>query len=417
MLYRTHRNLGQLIQGLGRCRPHASSGQRPQPRGSGGHRPKRPPEKAATGRRRPPEARLTEPLAACVTRSAAAARGHRRTAHGATGRLGHAASRCVTRPAARRHGVRGQQPAPRGRARLRRPAAARQRRSGRRRARRARAARPGRPTARTAQTARRPLTSVARGAGAPGGPSCSSRPTSFRYERSPAGSWSRRPWPRIASICTVHEPIPGIVRSRRQPRSCSAGSSASRSTRPDATSRAARRSATARPSVRSNDASSAGAWAAIVAAAGLSRRPLTGSCRPSRAIRRRWIVAARSYSISCSQTANDSASNGSGRAGWTQPRVGPDRRADQRIEPEPLVKRAQIKIDPERPTHPRDPPPGQLLGARLGAEQDPVGRQLHGPDHDRLAGEVDQPVQDLAAPAAPAGPFRAGAASQTATAV
>ncbi len=109
--------------------------------------------------------------------------------------------------------------------------------------------------------------------------------------------------------------MPGIARSRRQPRSCSPSC---RSTRPRATSRAARTSVSALHAARSNDWSSAGAVAASTAALGRSRRPLPSPSRatqrrPRAPSTRRWIAAARSYSISCSQIAHASASNGSGR--------------------------------------------------------------------------------------------------------
>ena len=96
----------------------------------------------------------------------------------------------------------------------------------------------------------------------------SSRPTSFSRFRSPAGTWSWRPCPCSASISTVHEPMPGIARSRRQP--CS-WRSADRSTRPRATSRAARTSVSARQPARSKDCSSAGEVPARRSAAGRSR--------------------------------------------------------------------------------------------------------------------------------------------------
>ena len=73
-------------------------------------------------------------------------------------------------------------------------------------------------------------------------------------------------------------------------------------------------SVSARPGARSKEARRAGASPASACAGGASRRPLVGHRRPSRAISRRSIAAARSYSISCSQIAHASASNGSGRA-------------------------------------------------------------------------------------------------------
>ena len=124
---------------------------------------------------------------------------------------------------------------------------------------------------------------------------------------------------------------------------------------------------------------------------------MTAQRRPSRATRRRSIPAARSYSISCSQIAQTSASNGSGRAADPQPRIGPDRGADQRIKAEALVERPQVLVDPEGGAHPLDPPFGDLAAIGLGAEQHPVGAKLSHPDHHRLVAAVQQPVQDPAA--------------------
>ncbi len=57
----------------------------------------------------------------------------------------------------------------------------------------------------------------------------------------------------------------------------------------------------------------------MTAAVGQSARPDSGQRRPNRATSRRSIAAARSYSISCSQTAQASASNGSGRPETRKP--------------------------------------------------------------------------------------------------
>ena len=72
------------------------------------------------------------------------------------------------------------------------------------------------------------------------------------------------------------------------------------------------------------------------------------------AISRRWIDTARAPSMSCSQTAHASASNGSGRRrGRSQGlrrRSGPE----QRVAPEAAVERAQVVVDAEREAHPLD---------------------------------------------------------------
>src|SRR4051812_41168836 len=108
----------------------------------------------------------------------------------------------------------------------------------------------------------------------------------------------------------VQRPIPGMARSRRHPRSWSA---APRSTRPACTSRAARTRAIARPSDRSSDCSFAGAAPARAAADGTSRSRVTAQRRPKTRTIARWISAALPNSMSCSVTAQASASKASGR--------------------------------------------------------------------------------------------------------
>ena len=106
--------------------------------------------------------------------------------------------------------------------------------------------------------------------------------------------------------------------SRAGGRHARSWSSLQRSMRPAATSRATFTSDSARPALRSKDCSSAGAVPASVAARTAGRatsgsRPRTAPQRPSRHTIWRSIAAARSYSISCSQIAHASASNGSTR--------------------------------------------------------------------------------------------------------
>ena len=104
-------------------------------------------------------------------------------------------------------------------------------------------------------------------------------------------------------------PTPRIARSRRQ--ACSWRPLSRRSTRPRATSRATRTIVTAREGDRPQASSWAGASPATVAASGTSWRPACS--RPWRNTIRRWIADAREPSISCSVTAQASASQGSGR--------------------------------------------------------------------------------------------------------
>ncbi len=132
--------------------------------------------------------------------------------------------------------------------------------------------------------------------------------------------------------------MPRIARRRRQPRSWSASC---RSTRPGSPpARSARARSPAWPRGRATRAAPAPGRRG-------RRRPArrAGRCtaqrRPSREISRRWIAAARSDSISCSQIAQASASNGCGRPVTRRPGVGADRDPDQRIEAKPLVERPQ----------------------------------------------------------------------------
>ena len=206
----------------------------------------------------------------------------------------------------------------------------------------ARAAPPAPPTARMERRTRRPRPRWR----APAGPRhCGAgRPASNTPDRR-QGSWSSLPWPVSPSIWIVQLPIPRMARSRRQPRSWSASN---RSTRPLATSRAARTNAIDLPADKSSDSSLAGACAASTAAAGASRISLHGHRRPSRAISRRWIAAAR---LELDQLLADRPGQRLERLGLPpdpQPRIRTDRAPDQRIEPEPLVERLDVLVDAER---------------------------------------------------------------------
>jgi hypothetical protein len=94
---------------------------------------------------------------------------------------------------------------------------------------------------------------------------------------------------------------------------------------------------------------------------------------------RRWIAAARSYSISCSVTA-----------------IGPQRRADERIVAEATVELTEIDVDPQRATHARDGSTGVTLVVGLRAEQHVAAGQLRHPDQHRAAVLMDQAVHDTA---------------------
>ena len=190
--------------------------------------------------------------------------------------------------------------------------------------------------------------------------------------------------------------MPGIARSRRQP---GIGSSASRSTRPAATSAAARRSVSARAGARSIAASCAGAVAATRSGGGASRSPVPGSRVPRTAIIRRWIAIARSNSISCSRDRRGERLPGQRRAADPEVGHGPDRLADDGVVAEGVVERAQVLVDAGGEPQPPDPPHRVGLRARAGAEDDPVGRGLDDGDVDRVAVLVQQPLERGAAAA------------------
>ncbi len=171
--------------------------------------------------------------------------------------------------------------------------------------------------------------------------------------------------------------MPGIARRRRQPRSWSA---ARRSARPVATSRAARRSAIARPADRSRLCSSAGAVPARRSGVGRSRRPVSAQRRPRRATIRRWMTT---RAVELDELLADRPGQRLERVGTArraQPRAAPQRRADQRVEPEALVERAQVVVDAEREAHPRDRLLGHAGVLGPGAEHDRVGARLRDSD-------------------------------------
>ena len=189
--------------------------------------------------------------------------------------------------------------------------------------------------------------------------------------------------------------MPGIARSRRQ---AASWSRARRSIRPAATSRATRRSARARPCDRPQASSSAGATPARTSAAGTSRSPVCGHRRPHRRTIRRSMAAARPYSMSCSQTAQASASKGSGRrrtrrcgrARTERPMSGSSRKRVQnsrRSSSTPSAKRVRAQ---------------RLLAGRPvrapGAEHDPVAGRLGDAGDDRGHAHVHQALLHAAAP-------------------
>ncbi len=112
---------------------------------------------------------------------------------------------------------------------------------------------------------------------------------------------------------------------------------------------------------------------------------------------RRWIAAARSYSISCSVTAKASASKASGRPRGRPRGVGAQRRADQRVVAVRVVEGPQVEVDPERAAHARDRPLGVVPVGGLGAEEDIAAGELGDADQDRLRVLMDETVDDAAA--------------------
>ena len=135
------------------------------------------------------------------------------------------------------------------------------------------------------------------------------------------------------------------------------------------------------------------------------------SARPSAATMRRWIAAARSYSISCSQIAKASASKGSGRRLDAQPRPAPHRAADQRIAREAAQKRPQVLVDAQREAHALDAVGGGRRASRARAPNSTsVARRLGDAHEHRLLVVVQQPLEHAAATAQQ--PVHAGARRQ-----
>ncbi len=115
---------------------------------------------------------------------------------------------------------------------------------------------------------------------------------------------------------------------------------------------------------------------------------------------RRSIAAARSYSISCSQIAQASASKGSGRRRAPQPRAPAQRAPDQRIAGEAAQERPQVLVDAEREAHPLDAVrggrPASPRARRTGPCRGAGWATLH--DHRQLA-VVQQALEHAAAAA------------------
>ena len=105
--------------------------------------------------------------------------------------------------------------------------------------------------------------------------------------------------------------MPGIARRRAWPADRAGG--VEQVDPAQVTSPAARMSARERPAERSQERNAAGARRAMSVAPGRVPRPLAASRRPKRRMRRRWMAVACSPVMSCSQTAQASASNGCGR--------------------------------------------------------------------------------------------------------
>ena len=113
---------------------------------------------------------------------------------------------------------------------------------------------------------------------------------------------------------------------------------------------------------------------------------------------RRWIATARSNSISCSVTAFDSASHGTGARRDAQLGHRPDRLADHGVVAERVVERAQVVVDGGGEAQPPDPPHRVRLRRRARAEDHPVGRGLDDGDVHGRAVAVQQPLERGAAP-------------------
>ena len=112
--------------------------------------------------------------------------------------------------------------------------------------------------------------------------------------------------------------------------------------------------------------------------------------------------------MSCSQTAQASASNATARRGG---RIQGARRIDapiHRVVAERAQERAEVVVDAEAEPQPGEPGLRGLAGRRPGAHDDAVQRRLRRAQDDGLAADVQQPLQHAAASAgdavhAPAG--------------
>ena len=187
-----------------------------------------------------------------------------------------------------------------------------------------------------AARAPRPRWRACRGARSAGARPTSGRP-SRRPERGRSGPGRAAPARRSSSA-----PMPGIARSRRQPRSWSG---ARRSTRPLATSRAALDQRQRAAGAEVERLQQRRRRARERRGVGRSRRPLRGQRRPRRPTIRRSIATARRNSISCSQIAQASASNGSRPPPDAQVRPRAQRGPDERVVAEGVPERAQVVVD------------------------------------------------------------------------
>ena len=139
---------------------------------------------------------------------------------------------------------------------------------------------------------------------------------------------------------------------------------------------------------------------ASVAAAGRSRRPVVAQRRPRRATIRRWMAAARSNSMSCSQIAHASASNGSGRRITRRYGRARTERPITRIGAEAVVEGAQVVVDAEREAHAPHSLLGHVGAVGAGHEHHAITRGLADADDRGRPLDVQQPLEAAVAAAA-----------------
>ena len=112
------------------------------------------------------------------------------------------------------------------------------------------------------------------------------------------------------------------------------------------------------------------------------------------------MASARSASMSCSQIAHASASNGSGRRMTRRCGRARTERPDERIGAEAVVERAQVVVDAEREAHALQGLLGHVGAVGPGHEHHAIARGLADADDRGHALDVHEPLEAAVAPAA-----------------